>query len=358
MTSTDLTGLSLHAVTFNTALGAGLAPFLEERRDAVAEALAASDAQIVCLQEVWAYEDALFMETAVAQQFPYSHHSVTPVESADPACTAEEKDALSSCLEENCADLTDTDLLLCAVGSCAEAFTAVSETCQGCIVANQAQPLAEILRLCAEENAVAFEAQTGLVLLSKIPFEQTDFQSFPSALGDRGALRGRIDLKAAQPIDVYCTHLAASIGESLYDGEYGSWEAERSVQAEMLLDWIAQASESAGALVLGDLNCGPQTEDAEAEDTESYTLFTDAGFSSPYLELGHTECSWCTDNSLVSTSEEMLLDHVLWRSSTAVSFDDAGRIFTSEVPLDIDDSTVETHLSDHYGIFAQISISE
>ena len=357
-TSTDSTEVSLYAVTFNTALGAGLAPFVAERRDAVAEALTESEAQVVCLQEVWAYEDVLFMETAVEEQFPYSHHSVTPVESNEPACAAEESDALSSCLEENCADLTEDALLLCAVGSCAEAFTAVSEGCQACIIANQEQPLSEILRLCAEENAVAYESQTGLVLLSKVPLERPDFLSFPSALGDRGVLRARLDLETAAPVDVYCTHLAASIGESLYDGEYGSWEAERAVQAEMLLDWIAQESESASALVLGDLNCGPETEGAEAEDVESYNLFIDAGFSSPYLESGNTECSWCTDNSLVTTSTPMLLDHALWKCPNTYTFDDAGRVFTEEVPLDVNGSTEETQLSDHYGIFARISISE
>ena len=43
--------------TFNTALAGAFIPYEAERRQPIAEAMAATDADIICLQEVWNQAD-------------------------------------------------------------------------------------------------------------------------------------------------------------------------------------------------------------------------------------------------------------------------------------------------------------
>lgn len=58
--------------TFNVALAGAFIPYEAERREYIAEAIAGSDADVLCLQEVWTQEDKeLFRDTAI-DAYPYS----------------------------------------------------------------------------------------------------------------------------------------------------------------------------------------------------------------------------------------------------------------------------------------------
>jgi endonuclease/exonuclease/phosphatase family metal-dependent hydrolase len=347
---------SITALTFNTALGVGLAPYTAERREALAEIIPDLGIDLICLQEVWTYDDVVWFKETLAEPYPHVFFAVEQTDPGSLRCTSSEADMLSSCLDENCTGLSDAALVLCAVDACAQVFTEISADCQECIIANQTLSLDILILSCGSEDAKTYKDQNGLMILSKYPFENTGMLAFDSALGDRGVLRVRIAPSEAAGIDVYCTHLAASIGESLYQGEYGSWEEERYMQAGLLLDWVEEQSRDvADVLVLGDLNCGPATADVEAEDKDTFMLFSDSGFTSPYLELGNTQCSWCADNTLVDDdSNDVILDHVLQRTSASTPLVDAGRSLTQPVEVEAAGEIITIHLSDHYGIFAKM----
>ena len=347
---------SIRLMTFNTALGAGLAPYTDQRRDALAAVLPTVDTDILCLQEIWSYSDVEGLKAALTDEYPYTFQSVQPVEEGATSCTVTETELLSTCLQQNCGQAAASDLLLCAVLECDEAFAEVSEGCQQCIVANQQTPPADLLSLCSGGEALGFEEQNGLLILSRLPLIETEFLSLQSSLGDRGVLMATVQPSASPGIDVYCTHLAASIGAELYSGSLGSWQQERFAQAGAVLEWIGgTSSESTDVAVLGDLNCGPETDEVPPEDPASFELFAQAGFVSPYLELGQSSCTWCADNPLVDTEGEALLDHILWRSVARRPLLQSVRILDQQISVEVDGESLNTHLSDHYGVLVDVA---
>ena len=89
-------------------------------------------------------------------------------------------------------------------------------------------------------SAQDYENQTGLLLLSKLPLTDMRYLALESSLADRGVLGATVQ-SGGGPIDLYCTHLAASIGEVVpYSGPYGSWQGERIAQIGQFLPWVAR----------------------------------------------------------------------------------------------------------------------
>ena len=66
----------LSLVTFNTAIGVGLAPYAAQRLDAIERALPTLGADVICLQELWQPDDLERLASGLAREFPYSHRSV------------------------------------------------------------------------------------------------------------------------------------------------------------------------------------------------------------------------------------------------------------------------------------------
>ena len=66
----------LSLVTFNAALGVGLAPYPEQRLDVIERDLPALGADVVCLQEIWLPENIERLTASLAAQFPHSLRSV------------------------------------------------------------------------------------------------------------------------------------------------------------------------------------------------------------------------------------------------------------------------------------------
>ena len=56
--------------TFNVALAGAFIPFEAERRQPIADAIAASDSDILCLQEVWDQTGKEAIQVAAAEAYP------------------------------------------------------------------------------------------------------------------------------------------------------------------------------------------------------------------------------------------------------------------------------------------------
>ncbi|MGB5268001.1 MAG: endonuclease/exonuclease/phosphatase family protein, partial [Polyangiales bacterium] len=56
---------------FNVALAGSFIPYEAERRQPIADAIAAHDADVLCLQEVWTQADKELIRDAAAPTFPY-----------------------------------------------------------------------------------------------------------------------------------------------------------------------------------------------------------------------------------------------------------------------------------------------
>jgi endonuclease/exonuclease/phosphatase family metal-dependent hydrolase len=358
--SEPITELSL--VTFNAALGVGLAPYLEQRLDALERDLPGLAADVVCLQEVWQPENIERLVTSLAAEFPYSLRSVRQTGGGGAACTQAEAERLSGCLTENCAGVERDGLPLCAIANCAEAFTQVSMTCQQCIASNQsATDVENLASVCsADLGAASFADQTGLLILSALPLEDLGYFAFESALGDRGLLSARLATDFMGDVDLHCTHLAATLSEVPYTGIYGSWQGERIRQIDQMLERVASVRPADGAaILLGDMNCGPETPLARSASPDAFARFAAAGFEAPYAEADG-RCTFCGNNPLNGGASELdegaLIDHVLV-SPTGARSQQATRVFDDVMTIDVGGAEVETAHSDHYGVRVSLAAS-
>ena len=360
---THLSDLSLS--TFNAAIGVGLAPYADQRLPAIEGALASLDADVVCLQELWEAADIERVTEALRGEFPHSHRSVRSSAETAAGCTDSEATLLLTCLEENCANVETAGLPLCAIRNCADDFTLVSMGCQECVIANQsASDVGSLIANCATDDgeAARYENQTGLLLLSKLPLSGLDFLELESTLGDRGVLAARVQTSLVGSVDVYCTHLAASLNEVPYMGPYGSWQGERVVQISHFLEWVdATRAPGGAAVLLGDMNCGPETARARSASPDAFARFVDAGFEDPYAELDG-RCTFCSSNPLngfaTDVDQGALIDHVLLSGFEAFESRTASRIFDDPIEISADGLAVTTARSDHYGVQVNVSAAE
>lgn len=353
-----VTELSL--VTFNAALGLGLAPYLDERLEVIERDLPDLGADVICLQELWQPEIIDRITSSLEGEFPYSHQSVQAMGGSSvgaAGCTESEATLLTTCLAENCAGVEGNGLALCAIDRCAPAFTEVSTGCQQCIAANQAATdIGNLTTLCSAGDGAAavYADQTGLLLLSRYPLTELDYLAFESSLGDRGVLSARLQTAFAGPVDVFCTHLAASLGDVPYDGPYGSFEGERLVQIEQFLGQVAtRRAPDGGAVLLGDMNCGPETALAQAASPDAFERFAAAGFEAPYA-ASDERCTFCSNNPLNGFSPDedqgAVIDHVLLAGFPASVTRAPARVFDDGITITAEGAPVDTARSDHYGV--------
>ncbi len=354
---------ALSLVSFNAALGIGLAPYVPERAQALPDALAALDPDVLCLQELWQPSD-LERIGAELTATPFSLHAVTESTArSEPACTEPEAADLVRCAQQLCGDLDDASAALCAIANCQEAFAAVSMGCQQCIINNQAlmQPQA-IAERCSSalEAGEAYLDQNGLLLLSRYPLEDTQALRLDSSFGERGVLLARIEVPALGSLQIGCTHLAATLEQTPYDGPHGSWQGERSVQVEAVLDALGQRSAEGPTALLGDLNSGPAQSVREAADAEAYERLRAAGYTSPFVEREAAPCTFCTANLLASDGEsstrpdlgEMggIIDHVMLRGVSPDIELRADRVLDQPLEIVVDGEPRSVSYSDHYGV--------
>lgn len=356
----------LTLVSFNAALGVGLAPYAAERLEMIETDLPALGADVICLQEVWLPDNLERLVASLSNEYPFNHRSVRATGGGDAACTQAEASSLSDCLAGNCSDVDRDGLPLCAIANCAVPFTRVSMPCQQCIAANQAATDVENLTtICAnaDAGAAAFSDQTGLLLLSRLPLERPSYAAFESSLGDRGLLSARLHTDFMGEVDVHCTHLAANLTEVPYVGPYGSWAGERLRQIDQMLERAEQIRADGNvdgrAILMGDMNCGPGTALARAASPDAFERMASAGFVAPYAELDG-RCTFCENNplnGLVTDPEEgALIDHVLVSAPGSEEFD-AARVLDEAIPIEIDGEAIASAHSDHYGIRVRASAS-
>lgn len=339
-------------VSYNAGLAAGYVDYAPERLPLLGPAIAALEADVVCLQEVWTDTDAAALIDATKAAFPHSYREATTDQggSAEPACTVDELGPLQTCALANCAEVAAENLANCVLGKCGPEFQAVSDACQGCLASQIGKPLIDMVTNCTTTSGgtYAYEGRNGVLLLSRHPLANQEFLQFESYVNARVVLHVRVQGPTVAP-DVFCTHLTADLSADLeYAGAHGSWGEEQGAQIDEMLTWIDEKATSDNDLVIvaGDLNCGPTVGEAiTAEHPENHARFAAAAFRDPYADDAGAICSWCGDNPLVGGGDSTILDHVLVRGEAAT---DPVRVL--DQPVEIQEGAVQTRLSDHYGV--------
>lgn len=347
-------------ITFNTGLARNYIAFVEERLAGIIRALKETEADVICLQEVWDDADAEAIVAGVKQPYPHSFRVATGGETDEsaPACTGEALRPLGECVTANCADAADTTG--CVMSKCGVLFLGLHGGCRACLAAHVSQPLEEILVTCTRAGAGkwSYRGRNGLLLLSNTPFLETSHEVLDSFLLRRAVLMGTVKLRGG-PVPFFCTHLSTPVDEVEYAGTAGSWKEEQANQTERLVMLVKSKAGKHPAVLLGDFNCGPGNDEWEvvAENPDNFSKLLKAGFASPYTE-DHGHCTWCYGKDLSRTDKMKgkMLDHILF-----VNFDD--EIITVERAMDearIEvneaDSARKVPLSDHYAVQAEFSV--
>ncbi len=400
--SNDQSPTEVTIETFNLALAGSFIPFEEERRQPLAEAIAAADADILCLQEVWTEADKQMIRMAAETNFPNSVLFVddldTPLDSpADqngdippapttvpcppievlPGVTVEDQmNSAIECVAENCNTIapgdesgqtTSTD---CAQEFCIGEVAALifgdeqQLRCYACLATQlPTSTFAEIEASCPAiiNQELAFEGQNGVMILSKYPLKDATNWVIPGTWNRRVVMSATAELPNGGELDVYCNHLTP-VFDSLafpYTGQYGdgltdaaAWEAEQQLQADKLIDHVAATSGDTPAVILGDLNAGRAypAQDLVAEAAPTLELL-ETVFTPAYAADYEPQCTFCAENINVlneGLETSVWIDHVLLYNLDADAVQSTVRTFDENV-VPVEGGEL-VPLSDHYGV--------
>ena len=346
---TSVAGSSAQVATWNVGLATNFVPYAPERVAPVIEAVAASDADVLCIQEAWREEDIAALTAGVASTYPNAFVSVTTEEGSDvPACEVEETDPLAECAREFCTGTSD--LTTCVITYCYDEYDAMSPGCKECAAANIGlNDVDAILGACLTGSSTyAWGGHNGLMLLSKEPMTNTDRTDFTAWLIWRSALHATIG-----DMNISCTHLSASLTTPVYAGPDASYEAEQATEIENLIAESDTRAAGGVEIILGDMNTGPALTGLSAELPDNYAKFEAAGYADANVAAATPFCTWCTTNTLVpDTDADTTLDHILVKGATTA---DPVRLFDGTVDVEASEGTVTTNLSDHFGWTSTVS---
>jgi endonuclease/exonuclease/phosphatase family metal-dependent hydrolase len=198
------------------------------------------------------------------------------------------------------------------------------------------------------------------MILSRHPLKNAENWVIPGTWNRRTILSATVELPNGAELDTYCNHLTPifdvqPINTFPYTGQYGDgmtgaagWQAEQELQAEKLVDYVAETSGDRPAVIMGDLNAGDAYPEEEiiAEGKATLDLlelaFTPA-YSTDYAPL----CTFCSTNPVAESESSVWIDHILLYNIGAESVASTARIYDEDV-VPVDGMTVP--LSDHFGM--------
>jgi hypothetical protein len=302
---------SISVDLFNPALYGGNAPYFRERGDLVPAAMAARDADIMCVVEVdeepnknailqkvtstvpnatgpYGFVYTLTTNLSTTFTHPEDQSGNVPPKPAAPPCSGVDPtliDNLVSCGEQKCdTNPGDPTGVLypntsCLVDNCAGPFINVqgaSVACYDCLVVNIASDSTyqQSRTSCTTDNRppLGFGGAMNSMIISKYPLLNSDALILPSTLYRRSVLYSQVQLED-QTIDFYCGFLMTTLNYSAlpYAGAYGGnpgcdpaqsecsktmWQNEQLWEAQQLVNWVGQKSGSATppnpAILVGD----------------------------------------------------------------------------------------------------------
>lgn len=397
---------------FNVALAGAFIPYEAERRQPIADAIAAHDADILCLQEVWtqadkelirdtaaaAYPNAAFFETDLDTTVddPTDQQGEVPAAPTTVPCPdAEAGDGMNiltqmndavDCVRDSCSTISGSDegrttSAECATQNCAGAVVGLlfgdpeQQRCYACVVTQlPTSTFADMRSSCATvvNQDLAFGGQNGVMILSRHPLRNVAQWVIPGTWNRRTILSATAELPNGAELDVHCNHLTPifnveppAINTFPYTGQYGNgmtgpegWQAEQELQAEKLITYVSSASSGRPAVVLGDFNAGLAfpAEDIVGEGEATYNAL--AGAYTPAYTADYTPlCTFCTTNPVTSTSASVWIDHIFLHNLTAEEVLSTARIFDEDVvPVDSDQGPITVPLSDHFGMRSVILV--
>ena len=397
--------------SFNVALAGAFIPYEAERRQPIADAIAAHDADVLCLQEVWTQSDKELIRDTAAQTYPYFAFSEnnldTPVDDPTdqqgqipPAPTTvpcpdeffdgedltieQQMNAAIDCVRDNCSTIEGSDegrttSAACASSNCSIVVAPLlfgldpqHQRCYACVIPQlPTATFGEMRASCptVPNQDLAFGGQNGVMILSRHPLKNAENWVIPGTWNRRSILRATVELPNGAELDTYCNHLTPifsvppnSINTFPYTGQYGEgmkgpggWQAEQELQSQKLINYVASKSNNRPAVILGDFNAGLDypAEDIVGEGEETFNIL-EAAYTPAYTADYTPLCTFCSSNPVTDTESSVWIDHIFLYNLTESAVSSTARIFDQDVvPVEGD---MLVPLSDHYGMRSVIMV--
>ena len=340
--SGDAPAGELTLLAYNTGLAYDAVALAEGRKPAILDALKAEEADVICLQEVWTARDVEEFKAALADGYPHAYHRRTEDTSGrSVGCGIFSTLKLSGCVKDKC-EPEGISGEECVQDQCKSEYDSLGEECQLCLAANTTSPT-----WCARwpgAKQFAWGGRNGLMMLSRTPMTDLAHTQYDTLLVRRSVLSATIAGRR-----VHCTHLSSDLDVVPYpEGrDMTSWVEELEAQVDVI-DGLDSADEC--AILLGDLNMGPETETLEVEVASAWDKLAAAGYTEDWDD---PVCTWCADNPLTDGLGAKQLDHVMTRGCDlqGATYE---RALDQPVSVEEGRASHETRLSDHYGVRATL----
>ena len=367
---------SLAVTSYNVGLALNFVPFTNERLVVNERLLADYDSDVICLQEVWLEEQVEALTGALEATYP-EIYSVPPeqVFSEAAACSLEDIDEFTQCVNNQCPDLTGAELVTCVPVQCSDPLFQLPPVCLDAVIASVGIPDvtvdAVIEAVTQPAGKFAFGGALGLILASKYPLEDREFQDFidDSTSNHRGALYAEINLNDQAHV-VGCTHPTANLSiDYPASGKHGSWEGENRFMQEQMIAFANNKAGDKPILFAGDFNCSIANarNGVDADFPENCELWLRDGFSDPAAD--QLPCTFCSEENLILQSEgssgDFFLDHIFIKNVVTTRSIVADRVFDDPVSIEAtmppselqpEDSPMMTNPSDHFGVELELEL--
>lgn len=367
---------TLKVTSYNVGLALNFVPYTRERLVANQTVLSEYDSDVICFQEVWLQESVDGILQSLSGRYP--HVYIQPpqqVITAGAACTLPEITPFANCALAQCAGLTGAALVACAPAACA-AFLPTGQCLDGLIGAVGIPDVtvqAVLDTVTQPTGKFAFGGSLGLILASKHELKNRQFQDFidNSSGNHRGALYAEIVLNDRTHV-VGCTHPTANLEATIAypaSGNFDSWEEENFFMQSEMIRFANRKARGNPIFFAGDFNCSiaNATTGVDEDLAPSCQLWLDNGFTDPAAE--QLPCTFCESENLLlqpdGGSDAYLLDHVFVKNLGATSSIVAERVFDDPIMIQAlnpvselapEDSPLQTHPSDHFGVDLNIQL--
>ncbi|XP_060567849.1 uncharacterized protein LOC132726528 [Ruditapes philippinarum] len=259
---------TLNVLTFNVALHESEQFAIgtrEPRKRKIIRALKKSDADLICLQEVFIGEDVEAIVNNLKEQFPYSysemHTAVNKLppqakKKTSPPCDYANLSAYIACVKNStCYPLNISCITTTCTPEVENLFRFEDQGCFTCIAESMWN-----VEACGAEKPIIGGRQVnngGLILLSKKKLYRTSFKDYHPTTRE-SYFRGYIKTKIRNFADVRCTHLKSTNFPYFFEPElqaigFNSLEEVHTHQTKAL---IKSLKKKRPAIILGDINTG------------------------------------------------------------------------------------------------------
>ncbi len=333
----------LSVMTFNAGLVRGGVALVDERLPQIAPALAATDADVICMNELWSDEDYAAIKAALAPTHANAFRERTEETGKSwLQCNPFTLLSLNHCVSSKCTP-NGVSAEECVLGDrCKDVYSHVSDKCKICLAANTDSPA----RCLLHANDFVQGGRNGLAIFSKHPIENAKFESYGTALVHRGFIHATVKGRS-----IVCTHLSSDLPETPYPKgrtQYSSWKEEQLSEPAAIL---AKLPGEGCRIVAGDMNASKAAGTVKEEISETLTKLETRGYQERWSS---PQCTWCPppQNPLASGSDEKQYDHIMLSGcGTKVKYK---RVMDQPIRVEHDGQTLETRLSDHFGVMVEI----